>query len=414
MEQEWNTQKQNERRNRRKKRRRKKLLARAVIIGLAGICVFQAMIILERGLYLKESEVLSVPSHRAKIAFLEDLIEREYLEEVDEEELAEGMYAGLLYGLGDPYSRYYTAEEYEQEMEQTDGEYVGIGVLMQLLEDGSIQIAECYKGSPGEEAGIQQGDILTAVNGKSVEGMELAEVSSMIKDSEQDSVTVTVIHKNTSEPVDLAVPIRDVELTYVFHEMLEDKVGYIQITQFTGVTYKQYQAAFDELKEQGMERLVIDLRENPGGLVTSVCDILEQILPEGIIVYTEDKNGNREEKLCDGKHPLDMPLAVLVNENSASASEIFAGAVQDYKVGTIVGTTTYGKGIVQTIHPINDGSAVKLTVAKYYTPNGNYIHEKGITPDVEVPLDENLRNLDEVPKEQDNQLQKAIEIVKNK
>lgn len=414
MEQEWNTQKQKERKIRRKKRRRKKFITRAVILGLTGLCVFQGMIILERGLYIKESEVLSTPSHRAKIAFLEDLIEREYLEEINEEELAEGMYAGLLYGLGDPYSRYYTAEEYEQEMEQTDGEYIGIGVLMQLLEDGSVQIAECYKGSPGEEAGILAGDILTAVNGKSVEGMELAEVSSMIKNSEQDSVTVTVIHKNTSEPVELTVSIRDVELTYVFHEMLEEQVGYIQITQFTGVTYKQYQEAFDDLKEQGMERLVIDLRENPGGLVTSVCDVLEQILPEGIIVYTEDKNGNREEKSCDGKHPLDMPLAVLVNENSASASEIFAGAVQDYEVGTIVGTTTYGKGIVQTIHPINDGSAVKLTVAKYYTPKGNYIHEKGITPDVEVPLDENLRNLDEVPKEQDNQLQEAIKIVRNK
>ena len=196
--------------------------------------------------------------------------------------------------------------------------------------------------------------------------------------------------------------------------MLEENIGYIKISKFTGVTYEQYHAAFEKLKEQGAKQLIVDLRNNPGGLMTAVCDVLREILPEGLIVYTEDKYGNRVEETCDGKSPLNMPLVVLVNEGSASASEIFAGAVQDHKVGTIVGTTTYGKGIVQTVRQLSDGSAVKLTVSKYYTPNGNNIHEVGIQPDVEVELSDDVTDLSQVEQSQDNQLQKALEVVRGK
>ena len=357
--------------------------------------------------------VLSDSSHVQKIEYLEKMIDQEYLGEVDNAELAEGIYAGLVYGLGDVYSRYYTADEYAQETASTDGAYAGIGVSIQKNKNGGVQIAECYEGGPGAEAGLQTGDVITAINDTDVTDMELSDVVSLIRENKDKTIVLTVFRENEEKSREISVDVTDVELPSVFGEMLDKKTGYIQITQFTGVTPQQYKDMFAELKDKGMERLVIDLRDNPGGLLTSVCDILREILPEGLIVYTEDKYGNREEETCDGKHQLDMPLAVLVNENSASASEIFAGAVQDHEVGTIVGTTTYGKGVVQELRQLSDGSAVKLTVSNYYTPNGNSINKVGIKPDVEVKLASELLNKDEITHEEDNQLQKALDVIEN-
>lgn len=355
--------------------------------------------------------VLSDSSHVQKIEYLEKMIDQEYLGEVDNAEMAEGIYAGLVYGLGDVYSRYYTADEYAQETASTDGAYAGIGVSIQKNKNGGVQIAECYEGGPGAEAGLQTGDVITAINDTDVTDMELSDVVSLIRENKDKTIVLTVFRENEEKSREISVDVTDVELPSVFGEMLNKKTGYIQITQFTGVTPQQYKDMFAELKDKGMERLVIDLRDNPGGLLTSVCDILREILPEGLIVYTEDKYGNREEETCDGKHQLDMPLAVLVNENSASASEIFAGAVQDHEVGTIVGTTTYGKGVVQELRQLSDGSAVKLTVSNYYTPNGNSINKVGIKPDVEVKLASELLNKDEITHEEDNQLQKALNVI---
>ena len=357
--------------------------------------------------------VLSDTSHVQKIEYLEKMIDQEYLGEVDNAEMAEGIYAGLVYGLGDVYSRYYTADEYAQETASTDGAYAGIGVSIQKNKNGGVQIAECYEGGPGAEAGLQTGDVITAINDTDVTDMELSDVVSLIRENKDNTIVLTVFRENEEKSREISVDVTDVELPSVFGEMLDKKTGYIQITQFTGVTPQQYKDMFAELKDKGMERLVIDLRDNPGGLLTSVCDILREILPEGLIVYTEDKYGNREEENCDGKHQLDMPLAVLVNENSASASEIFAGAVQDHEVGTIVGTTTYGKGVVQELRQLSDGSAVKLTVSNYYTPNGNSINKVGIKPDVEVKLASELLNKDEITHEEDNQLQKALDVIEN-
>lgn len=357
--------------------------------------------------------VLSDTSHVQKIEYLEKMIDQEYLGEVDNAELAEGIYAGLVYGLGDVYSRYYTADEYAQETASTDGAYAGIGVSIQKNKNGGVQIAECYEGGPGAEAGLQTGDVITAINDTDVTDMELSDVVSLIRENKDNTIVLTVFRENEEKSREISVDVTDVELPSVFGEMLDKKTGYIQITQFTGVTPQQYKDMFAELKDKGMERLVIDLRDNPGGLLTSVCDILREILPEGLIVYTEDKYGNREEETCDGKHQLDMPLAVLVNENSASASEIFAGAVQDHEVGTIVGTTTYGKGVVQELRQLSDGSAVKLTVSNYYTPNGNSINKVGIKPDVEVKLASELLNKDEITHEEDNQLQKTLDVIEN-
>ena len=357
--------------------------------------------------------VLSDTSHVQKIEYLEKLIDQEYLGEVDNDEMAEGVYAGLVYGLGDVYSRYSTADDYAPETASTDGAYAGIGVSIQKNKNGGVQIAECYEGGPGAEAGLQTGDVITAINDTDVTDMELSDVVSMIRENKDKTVVLTVLRENEDSSREISVDVTDVELPSVSGEMIDESTGYIQITQFTGVTPQQYKDTFAELKDKGMERLVIDLRDNPGGLLTSVCDILREILPEGLIVYTEDKYGNREEETCDGKNKLDMPLAVLVNENSASASEIFAGAVQDHGVGTIVGTTTYGKGVVQELRQLSDGSAVKLTVSNYYTPNGNSINKVGIKPDVEVKLASVLLNKDEITHEEDNQLQKALNVIEN-
>jgi carboxyl-terminal processing protease len=233
-----------------------------------------------------------------------------------------------------------------------------------------------------------------------------------VRNCGKDQIVLTVYHENAEDSEDITVEVTTVELPAVSYEMLEDSVGYIRISEFTGVAYSQYVSAFSDLEEQGMEKLIVDLRDNPGGLLTSVCDILNEILPEGLIVYTEDKDGNRDEKYSDGEHELTMPLAVLINENSASASEIFAGAVKDYGIGTLVGTTTYGKGVVQALQQLNDGSAVKLTIANYYTPNGNNIHKIGVEPDVEVKLDESLLNRS-YTKEEDNQIAEALKILQN-
>lgn len=355
--------------------------------------------------------VLSDPSHVTKVEYLEKLIDQEYLGEVDQDQLAEGVYAGLVYGLGDVYSRYYTAEEYAQETATTDGSYVGIGVSIQKNKNGGVQIAECYEGGSGQKAGLIVGDVITAINDTDVTDMELSDVVSLIKENKDRDIVLTVQRENEEKPLQLTAEVTDVELPSVFSEMLDDITGYIQITQFTGVTPQQYKDAFAQLKDQGMERMIVDLRDNPGGLLTSVCEILREILPEGLIVYTEDKYGNREEETCDGSNELDMPLAVLVNESSASASEIFAGAVKDYGIGKIVGVTTYGKGVVQELRQLADGSAVKLTVSDYYTPKGNSINKVGIQPDVEVKLAAELLNKTEISHEEDNQLQEAIRVL---
>lgn len=357
------------------------------------------------------STVLSDVAVPQKIKYLEDIIDQNYLDEVDEDSLKEGLYTGLLYGIGDPYSRYYTEEEYEEEMRDTEGSYSGIGVSITQNSEGGILVVDCYEGGPADLAGIKVNDVITAVDGTDVTEMTPSEVSEMIRNKEDGTSVLTVYHQEADEPEEITVTISNVELPTVSYEMLEDSIGYLRITEFTLVTPQQFEDAYQDLQAKGMEKLIVDLRDNPGGVLSSVCDVLRQILPEGLIVYTEDKYGEKQEMKCDGDSLIDIPQAVLVNENSASASEIFAGAVKDYEIGTIVGTTTYGKGIVQSIRQLSDGSAVKLTTAKYFTPKGNDIHKVGITPDVEVKLDASLLNRTDYTHDEDNQLQAAIEAV---
>lgn len=348
-----------------------------------------------------------------KAKVLEEIIDDEFTGEIDKDLMETGMYKGMMASLGDPYSTYYTKQEYEKLNTETSGLYKGIGVVMQMqMDTGMVKLVRCYEDAPGAKAGLLPDDILIKVNNEDITGMELSEVVEKVKTSEGEVAHLTIAREGESDYLEFDVPLEEVNIPVVEHEMLEDNVGYISLYEFTEQTESQYLEALEDLKNQGMERLIVDVRNNPGGLLTSVCDILDDILPEGLIVYTEDKDGKRQEVHSDDESKLDIPLAVLINGNSASASEIFAGAIQDYGVGTIVGTTSFGKGIVQSLIPLTDGSAVKTTTAKYYTPNGRCIHGTGIEPDVEVELSEELQKKTVLTYEEDSQLQKAVELVK--
>ena len=294
--------------------------------------------------------------------------------------------------------------------EATSGEYSGIGAtLSQDPDTKEISVVSCFEGTPAEEAGLLPGDVITGWNGKPVPDMELSELVSKIKTDPDEHLTLSI--ERDGEELEVELTRRAVEVPTVEYEMLEDQIGYIRLLEFDEVTAQQFEEAMSDLESQGMEKLIIDVRNNPGGVLQTVCDMLDQFLPEGLIVYTEDKNGKRTEYTSDEEHQFTKPLAVLVNGNSASASEIFAGAIQDYGIGTIVGTTTFGKGIVQKIFYLSDGTGLKLTMAKYYTPKGHDIHKKGIQPDVEVELDEDLQNQSSISHEEDNQLKKAISVL---
>ena len=339
-----------------------------------------------------------------KIRTIEQLIDEVYVGEKDEEALAEGMYRGLISGLGDRYADYYTEEEFQELATSQEGYYEGVGITIGQTEEGAgLTIVEVTDGSPAAEAGIQAGDILIAVDGTDVTSMTVTEAAALIREGENDTINLTVEREGTGQ-IQAEVTREKLETQTVAGKMLPDTIGYLAISQFTGLTSDQFADVYQQLQEEGLQKLLIDLRGNPGGLVTAVCDTLRQILPEGLIVYTEDKQGNREEYTCEGETPLDIPLVVLVDENTASAGEIFTGAVKDYGLGTIVGTQTFGKGIVQDFYTLPDQSVVKLTVAHYYTPKGNDIHGVGIAPDVEAEQPEDA--------ESDVQLEKAIEVLK--
>nr|WP_191384753.1 S41 family peptidase [uncultured Lachnoclostridium sp.] len=342
-----------------------------------------------------------------KMELLNSLIDRYYIGDVDETDLSEGVYKGYIEGLGDPYSVYYDEEETKQMSESLSGEFGGVGALMsQDRETGVITVLQVYDGSPAQEAGMRDGDTLYKVEGEEVTGEDLSDVVSKVKGEKGTQVTLTVLRADTGEEEELTITRDTIEAQTVSCEMKEGNVGYIRITEFDTVTYEQYKEALEDLEDQGMERLIVDLRSNPGGNLDTVCDILDLMLPEGLIVYTEDKNGEREEYTSDEENKFHKPLVVMMNGYSASASEIFAGAIQDYGLGQVVGTQSYGKGVVQSVFDLQDGTSVKLTIAEYFTPNGRSIDGEGITPDVEVEYQYDENNPDA-----DNQLEKAMEVV---
>ena len=349
-------------------------------------------------------------STQKKVSELKELIDQNYMGDVEEKQLEEGIYKGFISGLDDPYSVYYDEEETKSLYETTEGEYQGIGaVLSQNMNTGIITLVQIYDDSPAMKAGLKDNDILYKVNGEEVTGVELTEVVSHIKGEKGTTVEMTVLRGADNEEVTVTATRDTVEAQTVKYRMMDGQIGYVSVSEFDSVTYDQYQKALKDLEGQGMKGLVVDLRNNPGGNLNTVCDMLDLMLPKGLIVYTEDKDGNRQEASSDDENQFTLPLAVLVNGNSASASEIYAGAIQDYGIGDIVGTQTYGKGVVQQIFDLKDDTCVKLTIAKYFTPKGRSINGKGITPDVEVEYE-----ADENNPEADNQLDKAVETIKNK
>lgn len=376
---------------------------------------------------------------KGKINLLEDIINKRFLYETDVKEMESGIYRGLMSGLDDPYAVYYDETEYEELQESVSGTYCGIGVMVsQNIKTGLVTVIKVFKDSPGEKAGILPGDILYKVGDVEVatEDLDLI-VSKHIKGMEGTVVRLTVLRG--SEFVELKAIRGQIEVPTVEYKLLTDDTGYVVVSQFDLITADQFIKAVEDMEANGMKRMVIDLRGNPGGVLDSAVDMAAYLLPEdkfdGTIVYTEDKNGKGERYYCknglisfegtnpqnnnprypkkDG-HELDLPIAVLINENSASAAELFSGCLQDYEWATIVGTTSFGKGIVQNLIPLTDGSAIKFTTERYFTPSGFCLHEIGITPDVEVELDEELRQKIVILPEEDNQLQKAIEVLKEK
>ena len=343
-----------------------------------------------------------------KLRTLESAIDVYYYQDgIDYEELQTGILSGMIDALNDPYSVYYTKEELEQVNLDNAGIYYGIGAYVSMDNELSMpKISGVIANTPAEEAGLREDDVITAVGDVSMYQKSTQDAVSYIRGEEGTTVTLTIYRPSEKEYLDITVERRRVESPTVNHEMMGE-IGYLQITSFDEVTVDQFAAAYQALEEAGMKGLIIDVRSNPGGLLTSVLDISRQILPKGLIVYTEDKYGQKNEFSCDGANEIDLPLVVLINGNSASASEILAGAVQDYGIGTIVGKTTYGKGVVQNIFALSDGSAVKLTISNYFTPNGNNIHGIGIVPDVEVELDVDKYYDEDV----DTQIEKAIEVL---
>lgn len=357
---------------------------------------------------IQSSENVLNAESKEKVKEIEKIIDEHYLRDTDIEDLEDGMYAGMLAGLNDPYSTYYNEEQTKELFETTSGEYIGIGAAMsQNLESGIITVSKVYKESPAEKAGMRAEDVLYKVEGQEVTGEDLEEVVADIKGEAGTEVHVTVLRGEAKEEIDLTAVRGKVEAQTVEYEMKEDQIGYISVSEFDSVTFGQFEQALTTLEESGMQGLVIDLRSNPGGNLDTVCKMLELILPEGTIVSTKDRSGKEEEIRGNGKNDFDTPLTVLVNGYSASASEIFAGAVQDYKVGKIVGTTTYGKGVVQQLFPLDDGTCVKVTISEYFTPKGRNIDGKGIEPDVPVEYVP-----DETNPEADNQLQTAMDVLR--
>lgn len=373
--------------------------------SVKGVAESSAQVSLENGSAVDEDLI-------SKLQTLENTIDKYYyLNEVSKEELQTGIYKGIMSALGDPYSEYYSAEELKELMEQTEGIYYGIGAYISLdAGTGLPKISGIIAGAPAEDSELRANDLIYEVDGVSTYGLTLTEVVSMIKGQENTDVVLTIVREGETDYLEVTIKRKKVEAPTVTLEMLEDGMAYIEITEFDEVTIDQFADALATAKGSGMKGLILDLRANPGGSLNAVVEMARMILPKGMIVYTEDKSGKRTEYTCDGTRQLEVPLVVLVDMNSASASEIMAGAIKDYGIGTLVGTTTFGKGIVQQIIPFRDGSAVKVTTSAYYTPNGNNIHGIGIEPDVEIEFDgEAYYGSEDRP---DNQLEKAKEVLR--
>ncbi|MCR2043918.1 S41 family peptidase [Anaerosalibacter massiliensis] len=360
-------------------------------------------------------QLATVYKKYSKAMTIEESIKKNFLKDVNDERLMDGQLKGMLESLKDPYSTYMSKSEFDDFMEHTKGVYGGIGVIVSPGEDNLITVVSPIEDTPGEKAGLKTGDKIIKIDGEEFTADKMDAAVKVMKGKPGTEVNLTILRKDKdgkSNNIDLKIKREEIRLKTVKAEMLEDKIGYIKITSFDDLTYKDFKKEFDILAKDGAQGIILDLRNNPGGLLDVSADIADEFLGEGTIVYTEDKNGEREYLKSD-KKKTDLPLVMLVNEGSASASEILAGAVKDTERGVLVGTKTFGKGIVQRIVKLPDGSGYKMTVSEYFTPKGTNIHNIGIKPDVEVKLPEEVQITGPENLKEDVQLKKGIEIMKD-
>ena len=347
-----------------------------------------------------------------KIEVIEKTLDKYYVGELDKTAMEEGIYKGLVSSVGDPYTTYYTKEEFDSIMEKTSGVYAGIGVQMMVDQtDNTILVTDVFEGSPAEKAGMLSKDKIVGAEGQPLTGDDFNEAPKIIKGKPGTKVTVTVFRPSTNETLDLEMKRENVTYPSVSHKVLEGDINYIKISSFEELTYDQFKEALDEGTKANAEGLIIDLRDNTGGLLDVTVQIVDELIPEGVIVSTKDKNGKVKEMTSDDQY-VDIPIVVLVNERSASASEVLSGALKDHNRAILVGDRTFGKGIVQTIMPLTDGSAIKVTTSQYFTPSGVCIQGEGIEPDYKVDLAPELMIKAKLEYNEDLQLQKAVEVLR--
>lgn len=359
---------------------------------------------------VSESEYEIIDRYR-RLEEVRQTLVNDYYIPLDEEDLVTGAIRGMMDSIGDPYTFYYTPEEMEKANEESSGVYHGVGMAVQLTDDGDIEVIRVYQGSPAEAAGLLSQDRIVQVDGVPVSGengQTLNEAVQRIQGEDGTTVRLTVLRDG--ETLELDIVRSEVSISYVDYEIINGDIGYVNIAQFTGNDVTGFQEAVEAFKSAGVSGIVVDLRNNPGGLLTDVVQIADMVLPEGLVTYVEDRHGNRQEETSDAEY-WDIPMVVLVNGMSASASELFTAAIQDYDRGTVVGATTFGKGIVQTLITFSDdGAGMQLTTASYYSPNGRSIHQTGVEPDVTVELNEDYDPSIPWPNlENDNQLATALE-----
>ncbi len=348
-----------------------------------------------------------------KMLQLKEFINKNYYKPVDNENFEDGVIKGLFESLEDPYSVYMTKSEFDSFKTHTEGTYGGIGVIVTPGDDGYITVVSPIEDTPGERSGIISGDKIIKVDDKEVTAEKLDEAVALMKGKPGTEVNLTLIRPKKNEPITVTIKREEIRLKTVKSRIIENDIGYIRLSMFDEHTAEDFKTHLSDLLSQDIKGLVIDLRNNPGGSLSVCVEIADEILGKQTIVYTQDREGNKRYEESDSKK-LDIPYTVLVNEGSASASEILTGAIKDTESGVIIGTTTFGKGLVQMVKPLNDGTGFKLTISQYFTPSGEYIHGKGIEPNIVVELPDELKEKLELTDEEDIQLQKALELLNSK
>ena len=396
-----------------------------ILVGVAAMCILAIAIVVFVGLRSLIGKVSTssssssssasysggdpVDSAMEKIESMEDLVNKYYLWDIDDSYMEEKILDGYVSGLNDKYAVYYTPEEFEELQESVSGSYAGIGVSIVMNDDNQIEVYKVFSGSPAEAAGIHVGDLIISANGES--GFEtLDDLVAVVRGL--PGTTVDLVIKRGDEEIQMTVERAKIQIETVEYRMIDDEIGYIYISEFETVTVDQFNQAIDDLLAQGMKKIILDLRDNPGGDYDTVVAMSDRVLPEGPIMTVKDKDGTIVTENSDAEHSLEIPMAILINGNSASASEVFVGAIQDYDMAVIIGTQSYGKGIVQSIFSFPDGSGMKFTTQEYYTPSGDSIHGVGITPDIVVEIPEEAYEDGVLDEDEDTQLQTAIEELK--